>query len=188
MSKVILENISIDGPGKVIGRDDNSVNNYFEKQGKIAALFKRLKIAFDEDDRIEQISEDLKRYINSVDTLGLERKIEDANLGYELETFLFLKQEFHKKLVRFQNYEPAQELFAYILAIVLEKYRNRIRPEIQKGVAGYDLLPIISQQVYAPIAEIIESEGASDIINISLTEIEGMYHYLTGNCHIKWTK
>jgi hypothetical protein len=33
---------------------------------------------------------------------------------------------------------------------------------------------------------LIESEGCNDIMGLSSTEIEGMFHYLTGNCHINW--
>ena len=102
------------------------------------------------------------------------------------EDFAWLKQEFYKKLVLYQNYEPAQDIFAYILAIVLEKNINVIKPMIREDAKESDILSAISTEIVNPILNLIEAEGCNDIIGLSSTEIQGMFHYLTGNCHINW--
>jgi len=48
------------------------------------------------------------------------------------------------------------------------------------------ILSTISNEIVNPILNLIESEGCDDIIGLSATEIQGMFHYLTGNCHINW--
>lgn len=172
------------------GRDytDHSISfNNYGSNGKLAALFDKLKTSFENTEEIDRISDDLKRYTTLRDTIGLEKKLETANKSYLYEDFAWLKQEFYKKLVLYQNYEPAQEIFAYILAIVLEKYINVIKPMIRNDASESLILATISNDIVNPILYLIQSEGCNDIIGLSSTEIQGMFHYLTGNCHINWT-
>lgn len=182
-------NANISGQqNKIVGGDDNSqVNNIYGSSGKLASLFDKLKSSFDNSEEIERISDDLKRYTTRRDTIGLEKKLEMADKSYLYEDFAWLKQEFYKKLVLYQNYEPAQEIFAYILAIVLEKHINIIKPMIWNNESEKLILSTISNDIVSPILSLIESEGCNDIIGLSSTEIQGMFHYLTGNCHINWT-
>lgn len=182
-------NANISGQqNKIVGGDDNSqVNNNYGSNGKLASLFDKLKSSFDNREEIERISNDLKRYTTRRDTIGLEKKLEMAGKSYLYEDFAWLKQEFYKKLVLYQNYEPAQEIFAYILAIVLEKHINIIKPMIRHNESEKLILSTISNDIVNPILSLIQSEGCNDIIGLSSTEIQGMFHYLTGNCHINWT-
>jgi DNA-directed RNA polymerase subunit N (RpoN/RPB10) len=181
-------NANIEGSGnKIVGGDDKSqTNNYYGSNGKLSSLFEKLKASVDNSEEIEKISDDLKRYTTRRDTIGLEQKLKNADKSYLYEDFAWLKQEFYKKLVYYQNYEPAQEIFAFILAIVLEKYIHLIKPMLRDGVPEREILSKISQDVVKPILDLIESEGCDDIIGLSSTEIQGMFHYLTGNCHINW--
>jgi len=184
------KNIAIEGNNnKVVNGNDNSVNNItISSNGKLSSLFDKLKEKFENGDEISKTSEDLKRYTNKRDTIGLEQKLKDGNKEDWYDDFSWCKQEFHKKLVLYQNYAPAQEIFAFILAIVLEKYRQIIKPMIRDGQSETIIFEAISNQVTNPILNLIQEEGCNDIMGLSSTEIEGMFHYLTGNCHIKWTK
>jgi hypothetical protein len=186
------KNIEIDGHNnKVINGSDNSTNNYFSgNSGKLGSLFNRLKNVFDNGTNSEDlfvISENLKRYTDIKDTLGLEEKLKVADKSDLYEDFSWCKQEFNKKLVYYQNYEPAQEIFAFILAIVLERYRNVIKPMIRENCSEREILFTISDKIVNPIINLIQQEGCDDIIGLTSTEIEGMFHYLTGNCHINWS-
>jgi hypothetical protein len=188
LNRINQENIGIDGNNnKIIGGNDNSTTNIIKtSNSKLASLFEKLKEKFENDDRITETSNNLKRYTNRRDTIGLEQKLKDADKSYLYLDFSWCKQEFHKKLLLYQNYEPAQEIFAFILAIVLEKSRNVINPMIRDNKPESEILGKISSEITNPIMDLIESEGCFDIMGLSSTEIEGMFHYLTGNCHINW--
>lgn len=188
LNRTNQENIDIDGNNnKVVAGDDNSTTTIIKSSNsKLASLFEKLKEKFENDDKITETSDDLKRYTNRRDTIGLEQKLKDADKSYLYLDFAWCKQEFHKKLLLYQNYEPAQEIFAFILAIVLEKSRNVINPMIREKKSESEILGKISSEITSPIMELIESEGCFDIMGLSSTEIEGMFHYLTGNCHINW--
>ena len=176
---------------KVVNGNDSSTNNFFNSQSsKLSALFIRLKNVFDDTENPEElinISENLKKYTDLRDTLGLEKKLELANKEHLYDDFVWCKQEFNKKLIYYQNYEPAQEIFAFILAIVLERYRNLVKPMIREGSSEREILKTISDNIVNPIMNLIQQEGCDDIMGLTSTEIEGMFHYLTGNCHINWT-
>lgn len=188
LDKTNQENIKLSGSNnKVIAGDDNSITKVYQNSNsKLASLFEKLKEKFEKDDRISETSNDLKRYTNRRDTIGLEQKLKNANKSYLYVDFAWCKQEFHKKLLLYQNYEPAQEIFAFILAIVLEKARNVITPMIRENKSESEILSKISTEITNPIMNLIESEGCYDIMGLSSTEIDGMFHYLTGNCHINW--
>jgi hypothetical protein len=188
LNKTNQENIEIEGNhNKVIAGNDNSTTNIVQSSNsKLTSLFKKLKEKFENDDKITTTSDNLKRYTNRRDTIGLEQKLKDAGKSYLYLDFAWCKQEFHKKLLLYQNYEPAQEIFAFILAIVLEKSRNVINPMIRENKPESEILGKISSEITNPIINLIESEGCYDIMGLSSTEIEGMFHYLTGNCHINW--
>lgn len=151
-------NANIEGSGnKIVGGNDNSqTNNYFGTNGKLSTLFEKLKASVENSEKIIQISDDLKRYTTRRDTIGLEEKLKNADKSYLYEDFAWLKQEFHKKLVYYQNYEPAQEIFAFILAIVLEKYTNLIKPMLREGISEREILSTISSEIVNPILSLIE--------------------------------
>ncbi len=187
LNKTNQSNIDINGNNnKIIAGDDKSTTIIKTSNSKLASLFEKLKEQFENDDKIAETSDNLKRYTNRRDTIGLEQKLKDAGKSYLYLDFAWCKQEFHKKLLLYQNYEPAQEIFAFILAIVLEKSRNVINPMIRENKSESDILGKISSEITNPIINLIESEGCYDIMGLSSTEIEGMFHYLTGNCHINW--
>jgi hypothetical protein len=191
INKNTQRDIDIDGSqNKIVGGDDNSIiNNYGGQRGKLSSLFASLKIQFENPQNVEEIkiiSDSLSRYLNPKDTIGLEKKLENAEKSHLEEDFLELKQLFYKKLLKFQNYEPAQEIFTFLLAIVLERYRNIIKPMIRENQSEREILFAISEKITKPITNLLVQEGCDDIMGLNADDIEGMYHYLTGNCHINW--
>lgn len=184
------KDIDINGNGNKVVKGDN-IENYYHgsNRGKLSNLFIALKSQFennDNTDEIKSISESLRRYLNPKDTLGLEEKLRIQGKGHLEEDFSELKQMFYKKLLLYQNFEPAQEIFTFLLAIVLEKYRNLIKPMIRENLDERAILKCISDDIIQPITLLIEAEGCDDIMKLNSEDIEGMYHLLTGNCHINW--
>jgi hypothetical protein len=178
------ENTVIDGD--LVG--GNKTVNHFGKKTKLSALFDRLQSHFDEKKTITEISDNLKRYSERRDTIGLEQKLIDGDRRHILEDAAWLKQEYYKKLTKFQFFEPAQEIHAFLLGIVLEKFRNIIYPMLKAGDNEQDISKAISEIIINPMVQIIQEEGCNDVMGLSSTDIEGMIFFLTGQCHIKWTK
>lgn len=184
------KDIDITGDNNKVVKGNNYETHYHNNnRGKLSNLFQSLKSQFENTqnvDEIKNISESLNRYLNPKDTLGLEAKLKLQGKEHLEEDFSELKQIFYKKLLLYQNYEPAQEIFTFLLAIVLEKYRNIIKPMIRDDVNERKILKCISDEIVNPLTRLIESEGCDDIMRLNSEDIEGMYHFLTGNCHINW--
>lgn len=184
------KDIDITGDNNKVVKGDNIENHYYgNNRGKLSNLFKSLKAQFQNQENIDEIktiSDSLSKYLNPKDTLGLEVKLRNQGKEHLEEDFSELKQNFSKKLTLYQNYEPAQEIFTFLLAIVLERYRNIIKPMIRENLSEREILKCISTEIIQPITKLIEAEGCDDIMRLNSEDIEGMYHFLTGNCHINW--
>ncbi|MCB0278526.1 MAG: hypothetical protein KDD94_03440 [Calditrichaeota bacterium] len=182
-------NVTGDG-NKIVSGDDNSTTTnhfHYKKETKLSVLFRSLKEKFELNETVNNFSEDLARFKISRDIVGLEKKLEDANMAHHIVSFEFLKQEYYKKLTKYQFFEPAQEIHSFLLAVVYEKFRNLVYPMIRENASEKDILRAISTEIVEPILSIINEEGCDDIMGLSAIEIEGMIHYLTGQCHLKWT-
>ncbi|RTZ01961.1 ABC-three component system protein [Flavobacterium sp. GSP6] len=184
------KDIDINGDHNKVIKGDNFESHYYgSNKGKLSSLFFALKSQFENSENLEEIkiiSESLSRYLNPKDTLGLEAKLKLQGKEHLEEDFSELKQMFYKKLLKYQNFEPAQEIFTFILSIILSKYRNLIKPMIRENTSEKDILECIADKIIQPLTILIEREGCDDIMGLNSEDIEGMYHFLTGNCHINW--
>lgn len=167
---------------------NNTVNYTPEKKTKLSSLFDKLQQEFDQQKKVDGISEDLERYSIPRDTIGLEQKLADGGRAHLIKDAAWLKQEYFKKLTRFQFFEPAQEIHAFLLGLVLQKFRYIIYPLINSGNSEEEISKAISEKVIDPIVQTIQDEGCNDVMGLSSTDIDGMIYFLTGQCHIKWVK
>ena len=166
---------------------DKVTHVYAGKKTKLKVLFEKLQEVFDQNSQVTEISENLKRFEVGRDSIGLEQKLRDGNRSHIIDDAAWLKQEYFKKLTKFQFFEPAQEIHAFLLGIVLEKFRNIIYPLIRNGGSEVEISRFISHDIVDPIVKLIQEEGCDDIMGLSSVDIEGMIFFLTGLCHIKWT-
>ena len=184
------DDISISGDhSKVVGGNDLSQvhhHHYASKKTRLAILFEKLRQEYDAKNETETIGYDLQRLINPRDTIGLEQKLRDGDRSHLLDDAKWLKEEYWKKLTRFQFFEPAQEIHAFILGIVLEKFRHIVYPAIRRGSTEVEVSSLISNDIVAPIIKTIQEEGCHNIMGLSSTDIEGMIFFLTGRCPIRW--
>jgi hypothetical protein len=185
-SKITQERNTVTN-GDVVAGNKSEVHNYTKKT-KLSTLFERLKEEFEGKKQCKEISDDLKKYSEPRDTIGLEQKLIDGERGYLIEDAKWLKQEYYKKLTKYQFFEPAQEIHSYLLGIVLEKFRNLIYPLIRNGATDVEISATLSNEIINPIVQIIQEEGCNDIMGLGSTDIEGMIYFLTGLCHLKWNK
>ncbi|KAA2241514.1 hypothetical protein F0L74_16595 [Chitinophaga agrisoli] len=178
------------GEGDLVAGNKHEENYHYHyaQKTKLSSLFEKLKEEFDGKKTIQEISDNLQRYSDARDTIGLEQKLVNGGRAHILEDAAWLKQEYFKKLTRFQFYETAQEIHAFLLGIVLEKFRNIVYPMIKDGASETDIAKTISEEIIKPIIEKIHNEGCDDVMGLSSTDIEGMIYFLTGKCHIKWAR
>lgn len=153
----------------------------------IESLTKKFKTEKDNNTAISDIIEELQHYKSQIDgenfqVQGLEKKL--ANGGFEniIPKAIEYKEKFSKKLVKHENSESAQEIFAYLLAEVKTNFDLHVYPLILRSVPINQINQTISDFVITPV----QNELGENILRIYKDDINGMIFYLTGNCHIKW--
>lgn len=165
---------------------NQTINNF--KKTKLSSLFDKLNETYNEQKQIDVICDDLKRFMDGRDTIGLEQKLINGNRQHLFENAMWLKEEYSKKLTKYQFYEHAQEIHAFILGVVLEKFTHKINPIISAEQDDIVVMKAISDDIISPLITMIQEEGCSDIMGLGATDINGMVYFLTGRCHIKWEK
>jgi hypothetical protein len=181
-----MSQVAGDGAHQFQARGNMTVHLPINKT-RLTVLYESLNEEFNSDNRIDDILEELQSYTNNRDVIGLEQKLIDGEKEHLYETVSWYKQEYSKKLERFQYYPSAQRIHSLILAIVLEKFHAHISPLIRSKEDEVLILEKISELVVTPIYTKIENDGCQDIMGLTIADINGMIYFLTGKCHIKWT-
>lgn len=181
-----MSQVAGDGANQFQARGNMTVHLPVNKT-RLTILYETLNEEFNSDHRIDDILDELQSYTNNRDVIGLEQKLKDGEKEHLYESVSWYKQEYGKKLEKFQYYPSAQRIHSLILAIVLEKFHAHISPLIRAKDDEAVILEKISELVVTPIYSKIESEGCQDIMGLTIADINGMVYFLTGKCHIKWT-
>ncbi len=175
--------------GKDIVFGDKTTQNHYHQNNKsrLASLFEKLNSECENNEEIIGWIDDLYRYTVQRDVIGLEQKLLEGNRKDLINDAIWLKEEYYKKLTKYQLYQSAQKIQAHLLASILERFRNKIYPLIISNADDVTVSSAISDEIVNPLVSLIEQEGLEDnILGFSATDIEGMVYYLTGRCHIKW--
>ncbi len=176
------------GNDLVLGDKTTEYHLHHQKnKTRLGILFERLNSEFENNEEISGWVDDLNRYTIQRDVIGLEQKLTDGNRKDLILDALWLKEEYYKKLTKYQLYHSAQKIQAHLLASILERFRNKITPLIKVNSDDATISRAISDEIVTPLVNLIEQEGIDDnLLGFSATDIEGMIYYLTGRCHIKW--
>jgi len=159
-----------------------SNSNQFQSQGdmtinhiptttRLSKLFETLKKEYQNNSTIAEIYDDLNSYKTDTDVIGLEEKLKNGGRSHLFETMSWAKQEYRKKLERFEYFPAAQKIHALILASILEKFTAYVSPLIRANANDQEILKTISEEVVSPILKLIESEGCEDVMGLSATDI-----------------
>ncbi len=169
------------------GRDINK--NYFgvseNQKSAMGTLIKKFCQEKETNQMFNDTIDKINHYKTNVDNgnpVGLEVKLTDGNRKNYIEFAQISKESFAKKMVKYQFYRSAQEILAFLLAEVHQRYYNLIYPQIVDGISEEIINELIQHKIIAHIQNILED----NVLEIFSDEINGMLYFLTGNCHIKW--
>ncbi|QHI68772.1 ABC-three component system protein [Tichowtungia aerotolerans] len=177
--------------GDLAGRDiDKSVTNYYEAPSRTPEVMRRLIAQFKEEYKnnrqVTELIERLEHFSSNVDddgvVIGLETKLVDGGYSAYIGYANSVKEAFAKKLMKYQFYESAQQIYAYVLADIFSKYHTKVYPLINAGSPPEDVLAAVSDSIVDPLIERL----GENVLCLYADEINGALYFLTGNCHIKW--
>ncbi len=158
-----------------------------EKKSQMSILLNKFKTEQSKNQDFKTIIEALEHYRNPLENepvIGLEAKLLAADRGSFLEYGLRVKEQYAKKLLKHQFSESAQQINVHLLALVESYFMNNIYPLIYKGESEIIINSMITEFIVKPL----QNELEENHLGFTVQDINGMLYFLTGNCHIKWTK
>ncbi len=171
------------------GRDIIINHNYPQQDVKMKSLIEAYKQEQLENKEFNQVLEELEMYLNPVESelqniIGLEKKLIDGHFEEQIDFAMRVKDLFYRKVERNRLSESAQKIFLYILADVFTKFHSTIFPLICNNTSH----DIIMKKIDEEIINVISQKLGENVLDIYTDSIFGMIYFLTGNCHIKWSK
>ena len=177
--------------GDQAGRDINKniyiVPNDGGRRTPMGNLIEKFRYEKKNDIQFKKTIEKLEHYSRRVEgdeIIGLEAKLKAAEYDAFIEFAQKTKELFAKKLAKHQFSESAQQIYAFLLAEMWDRYYRNVYPQIQNGLPQDRICKLVETQVLDPIKELLEE----NVLELYADEISGMLCFLTGNCHIKWTR
>ena len=187
-NKTTQSDISV-GNGDVVGGSKFSSTYVFT--GPVSQIT-HLSIEYEKEmmrctNGISDFLPELKHYMSAISSeqvLGLEEKLLIADRGKQIEDASRQKETFAKHLHKHATSKSAQRIFLYLLGELLYRFRTYVKPKIDDGIPKQAIDRAVFEDVVMPAMQGLER----NVLNLYHEEIWGMIYYLTGNCHIRWSK
>lgn len=181
------EQHGITAGGDVAGGDiDKSLNIFNQGLGRsplatlIARYAEEVRFGFQGSEIIEKLQH--WSTPESSEVLGVRDKLERGNRPELVKFGLEAKELFTKCLARHQHSKFAQEMFAYLLGWMWQRFNATIRPRIVEGQSAEKIDSLIQIEIINPMEQMLDSNP----LGIDPSELSGMMYFLTGNCHLNW--
>ena len=175
--------------GDQAGRDiDKSSTIYVSQLNKptyMSTLIEKFKQEKKNNIVFNKTVEKLQHYCSDIDEgeiIGLDEKLNVANFEAYIEFAKTAKEQFSKKLAKYQHFESAQTIFVYLLAEIYSRFNTHVYILLKKDATQQEVSSAIQKHIVDPVKEMLEE----NILDILADEINGAIYFLTGNCHIKW--
>lgn len=181
--------------GAHVGRDQagrdiryDTTNVLPRPASQITRLLRKLADQIDNNETTQQFIDALQFYVDNrgdEDVVGLAEKLAKVGRSAEYSAALRKKEAFAKLLLRFENFSSAQELFAYILAIIHDVFDEKIIPNCDTlDQAGIEA--IVDEHIVSKIFE--EYAEGSDAFTLTQLHVRGMIYWLADKCFVRWHK
>lgn len=172
--------------GDQAGRDINKPT--FVYQGTVspmARMIAKFRLETENDREMKLTIERLQRWFKfEGDVLGLDEKLRLGDRTDLTEFALVAKDRFSKCLLRHEYSPAAQEIYAFLLAKIYQIFVTIIYPEICRGASAAEIDKLLVAEIYDKVEALLEDNP----LEISPEEVMGMLYWLTGNCHLRWSK
>jgi hypothetical protein len=158
-----------------------------ERGKRLSALLEKFKEEVEKNITLQKKIDELEHYETPVaneTVVGLEAKLSKGGREDLIEFAREAKERFSKKLFKYQMYESAQHIYAFLLGDVWTRFQLLLRPQIKAGAKNVEISILVQEQIIAPVLDIIPD----NILDLCAPDIAGMVFFLTGNCHLKWEK
>jgi hypothetical protein len=177
--------------GRFTGRDDKSFNitNAYERSTYLNDLYEKFQKEMESDPVLKEICKELDYFSSQVENdemIGLENKLAAGKKPPMIIKYAkYTKEKFHKKLMLTSQYSSvAQDINVYILSKIHRSFMMEIYTLICNNETESKIQALITERIITPV----KAELGLNLFKYDEDDIMGMIFFLTGNCHLKWTK
>lgn len=179
--------------GNFTGGDDLSdrslqINTTHERSAYLEDLYKRFQAEKETNPELLAFCSELDYFnsqIGNESIAGLDSKLIAGNRQKILDYAKQVKEKFHKKLLQTTQFSSVgQDINVYILSKVHRSFMMEIYTLICDGESEERINVLITERIINPV----KAELGLNLFKYDENDIMGMIFFLTGNCHIKWTK
>ena len=187
-----MTNGTIDQSQATAGADivgGNKTTNIYspDRPSPIATLLKRLEQERKSDAKFDRIIDELQHFCDSVDSeelVGLATKLERGDRAGLIPVATKEKELFAKRLAEHQHWRSAQDIYAFMLGRVRDRFEAVIVPLLAQGACDTETDAAIVRDVIDPCLEELQSND----LGVNTTHLRGMVYFLTGNSFLKWER
>jgi hypothetical protein len=168
--------------GDIAGRD---INKFYAPQPALRELAARFRKDCTEDPKLTEFIERLQHFTIASTTSPartLDEKLSNSGRSDLQIDAKLLKEQFAKKLARFQFSEQAQNAFLHVLCRIQVFFLQKVRPKYIENASRSDIDHMIYTDLLCPIFDEI---GTCEL-DVDIREIQGMIYFLAAHCHISW--
>lgn len=157
-----------------------------QKHNKLKELFKTFEYEKENNIQFREFIDELQHFTTPKieNVIGLEAKLKIANKENIIEFAKEVKEIYAKKLFKYQFFQSAQKINLYLLGLTWTYFMNSVYPLIYNGESEIVINDAVKNSIIDPLLEALDG----DTLGFQPNDISGMIYFLTGNCHIKWTK
>lgn len=173
------------------GRDINISNTTIESPNQTSEVLKSLYEKYKHEKETQTTTDgfiqDLSDYYKLDDESilrDLAQKLNDAGREDLLSRAYFFKQSFRQKIEKYRLLPAAQEIYAFLLGLVLTRFYSHATPAINNGMTGDEVTALIQEDIVEFIMASIP--GCEPMVDHPT--LHGMIYFLTGNCFVEWEK
>lgn len=150
----------------------------------LETLLRDLDFDTEESKELLAISAELQTYFSNRDVIGLEGKLISAGRIDLLEDAIYEKHRFSQKLALLQFTLQLRKVYHHLLAMLVQRFRNGVLPLIRDGASFAE----VDAATMKLVSDVYSYTTASNVLNLTETDVHAMIFFLTGNCHLKWNK
>lgn len=166
---------------------EHNGNNIFYSLSSLEQAIEQIKKNLGDDKDSVAIIEELADYITehpSREVIGLELKLAKGDRLDLKDRAVLLKNRFERRVAKNQMSLAEQHVYIQILATISSIWHSKIKPCIDFGESKN----IVDNLIYTDLIEPVHKAVVRyDTLATSET-VSGMLYFLTGKCHIEWTK
>ena len=162
-------------------------DNNFVPLSALEQAIEQIKKNLGDDEDLVDIIEALADYVTDNPNrkiIGLENKLRSGNRQDLEDRAILLKNRFERIVARNQMSLAEQHVYVQILSTINSIWHSKIKPLIDIGASTSTVDSAIFSELIEPVHKAVVRYDTL----VTAETVSGMLFFLTGKCHLEWSK